>query len=219
MVDLKSDLLIDDKEIEEVGECLENTGEEGRECGAGDTHLRSAEVAEDQHIVAGEVYDERAERDIQGEAGLADASKNDGDDQRKSEEEERQCGPAQVCRAESDELFLIGVGSHDQLRHGDGADGEDRGEEEHQTQHQADRLLQRDVRFLHIIVCFLHAVVPGDQDGSAHAEAHAEDLEDHDVGIGQRGGREGILRVMAEHDIVEHTDKHRDQRLQRDRES
>lgn len=219
VVDLKSDLLIDDEEIEEVGECLEPTGEKGCERGAGDTHLRSTEVAEDQHVVTGEIDNERADRDIQWEAGLADASEHDGDDQRKTKEEESQRGPAQVCRAKSDELFFIRVGGHDQLRHCNRTDGEDRGEEEHQAQHQADRLLQRDVRFLDIVVCFFHAVVTGDQDGSAHAETHAEDLEDHDVGIGQRGGREGILRVVAEHDVVEHADKYRDQRLQRDRES
>ncbi len=67
-------------------------------------------------------------------------------------------------------------------------------------------------------MCLLHAVVAGDQDGCAHAESHAEDLEDEDIGIGQGSGRKSVLRIVAEHDVVEHADTDGHKRLQSDRE-
>ena len=185
VADPETDLLINDDQITEVHHRFKNTGEECRKRSTCDAHLRSAEVTEDQDVVSGEVYDERADRDVKRESGLADASQNDRDDQGKPQEEEGQRGPAEICSTEINEFFFTGVGSHDELRHEDRADGKYRREKEHQAEHQANGLFEGNVCFFDVIICFFHAVITGDQNGCSHAKAHAEDLEDQDIGIGQ----------------------------------
>ena len=109
MVDLKADLPVADDQIDEVHGGLEDTGQKGGDRGTGNAHSRGAEVTEDQDVVAQKIDDQRAERDIEREPGLADASKDDGDNERKSQEEKGQRRVSKIRHSQLDQLGLICV--------------------------------------------------------------------------------------------------------------
>ena len=108
--------------------------------------------------------------------------------------------PEKVGAAVIHNLLDRGIHAHDKPRGAHGKQRKGQGEAEHQPEHDRDRLLQG--------IQLLHAPVARGEHGSAHAQAHAEDLKQVDELAAQGGSGELGVAHGAEHDGVHqvHTD-------------